>query len=76
MAKLKKGSPKLRKLGRNIARLRTGVGLTQEHLAEKAGISTRYIQDLEAGLYTPTIFVAEALRQALACNWSDLLEGC
>jgi len=45
-------------------------------LAEKAGISARYVQDLEAGLYTPTIFVADTLRKALACDWSDLLAGC
>jgi transcriptional regulator with XRE-family HTH domain len=72
----KKGSPEAKKLGRNIARLRTASGLTQERLAEKAGISTRYVQDLEAGLYEPTIFIADAIRQAISCDWSDLLRGC
>ena len=77
VARSEKGSSAaLRKLGRNLARLRTAAGLTQEHLAEKAGISTRYVQDLEAGLYAPTIFVADALRKALSCEWSDLLKGC
>jgi transcriptional regulator with XRE-family HTH domain len=69
-------SPKAKKLGRNIARLRTSLKLTQESLAERAGISTRYIQDLEAGMYEPTIFVTDAIRQAVSCEWSDLLEGC
>jgi transcriptional regulator with XRE-family HTH domain len=72
----KKGSLEAKKLGRNIARLRTLSGLTQERLAEKAEISTRYIQDLEAGLYEPTIFVADSIRRAVACEWEDLLKGC
>lgn len=76
VARTKSDSQEQRKLGRNLARLRTEAGLTQEQLSEKAGISTRYVQDLEAGLYAPTIFVAEALRKALNCAWSDLLRGC
>ena len=76
VASTKKGSPELKKLGRNLARLRTAKGLTQEQLSENARISTRYVQDLEAGLYAPTIFIADALRKALGCEWSDLLKGC
>jgi len=76
VATAKKGSSKAKKLGRNIARLRTVADLTQERLAEKAGISARYVQDLEAGLYEPTIFIADSLRKALSCEWSDLLAGC
>ena len=34
-------------LGRQIRRLRKEHGLTQEALAEKAGISTKYLQNLE-----------------------------
>ncbi len=76
MASTKKGSSELKKLGRNLSRLRTVSGFTQEQLSEKAGISTRYVQDLEAGMYAPTIFVADALRKALGCEWDDLLRGC
>lgn len=36
-------------LRRNLRRLRTTAGLTQEGLAEKAGIAPRYLQMLEAG---------------------------
>jgi putative transcriptional regulator len=68
--------PETRKLGRNIARFRTTAGLTQEELAERAGISTRYIQDLERGLYVPTVFLANRLRQSLSVTWDDLLQGC
>jgi putative molybdopterin biosynthesis protein len=76
VASTKRQSSETKKLGRNIARLRTALGLTQEQLAEKAGISARYVQDLEAGLYAPTIFIADAIRQALSCEWNDLLKGC
>jgi len=76
VANQKEGKTQAKKLGRNIARLRTSLGLTQEGLAEKAGISARYVQDLEAGLYTPTIFLADSIRRALSCGWDDLLKGC
>jgi transcriptional regulator with XRE-family HTH domain len=76
VATRRRESPEAKKLGRNIARLRNSAGLTQEKLAEKAGISARYVQDLEAGLYVPTIFVADSLRRALSCEWEALLKGC
>jgi putative transcriptional regulator len=72
----KQTTPEARRLGRNIARSRTVAGLTQEQLAEQAGISTRYVQDMERGLYTPTVFIANRLRQALKVTWEDLLKGC
>ena len=75
MASRKKTSEN-KKLGRNIARLRNNAGLTQEQLAEKTGISARYVQDLEAGIYTPTVFIAAALKRSLNCTWEDLLKGC
>lgn len=68
--------PTAQKLGRNIARLRTAAKLTQEELAEKASISARYVQDLERGLYVPTVFIADALRRALNTTWEELLRGC
>lgn len=71
----RKSSSKNKKLGRNLARLRVAAGLTQEQLAEAAGISTRYVQDLEAGLYTPTIFIVNELKKALKVEWDELLHG-
>jgi DNA-binding XRE family transcriptional regulator len=58
--------------GRNICRLRTALGLTQEKLAENADISRRYVQQIEAGEMNPTINVAARLRTALKCTWNDL----
>ena len=36
-----------RQFGKRLVKLRTQRGLTQEALAEKAGISTKYLQNLE-----------------------------
>jgi transcriptional regulator with XRE-family HTH domain len=72
----KRRSPQTKRFGRNVAQLRTKLNLTQEELAERASISARYVQDLEAGFYAPTIFLADAIRRALRCDWEDLLKGC
>ncbi len=58
--------------GRNICRLRMARGHTQEHLAEKADISRRYLQEIEAGEMNPTVNVASRLRRALKCAWDEL----
>lgn len=50
-------------------------GMTQEALAEKADISHRYLQSLEAGQKQPSINVTAQLRLALKCSWDDLLRG-
>ena len=49
--------------------------MTQEALAEKADISHRYLQSLEAGQKQPSINVVARLRLALKCPWDDLLKG-
>ena len=49
--------------------------MTQEELAEKADISHRYLQSLEASQKQPSINVVAQLRLALKCSWDDLLKG-
>ncbi len=61
--------------GQNVSRLRSAAQLTQEALAEKADISVRYLQFVEAGRYNPTVKVAALLRKALDCSWDDLCRG-
>jgi transcriptional regulator with XRE-family HTH domain len=61
-------------LSRNIRRLRAGAGLTQEQLAEKAEITTRYLQQLEAAEFGASLAVLIRLPRALACRWDSLLE--
>ena len=63
-----------KRLGQNLARLRRKAGFTQEQLAEKADISPRYVQALEVGRYVPTIFIADALRQAVHATWAEFLD--
>ena len=68
---------KLRKIfGRNLAKLRRDRGLTQEQLAEAVGLSTRYIQSIEAGEYWPQLPVLVEVRKTLNAKWDDLLAGC
>ena len=63
-------------LGRNILRLREVKALTQEQVAEGAGVSWRYLQELEAGKGTnPSLTVLCGLKTALACSWDELLAG-
>jgi len=64
-----------KQFGRNVGRLRSEAGMTQEILAERAEISVRYVQFLEAGRYTPTVLVAARIREALNVRWDDLLKG-
>jgi len=69
-------TPSSKALGKNVCKLRAVAGITQEQLAEKADISRRYVQLIEAGIYTPTIAVVSRLRSALKVSWDDLLKGC
>jgi transcriptional regulator with XRE-family HTH domain len=71
----KVGKLKSRCFGQNVYRLRNSSGLTQEQLAEKADISRRYVQLIEASQYTPTIEVAAKLRAAFSVSWEELMKG-
>jgi len=64
----------MRKLvGRNAARLRDAAGLTQEALAERAGMSQQYISDLERGKRNPTVVTLYELAQALGVGPVELV---
>jgi transcriptional regulator with XRE-family HTH domain len=45
-------------------------------VAEKTGLSLRYIQSLEAGEYHPPIQTLLRLKMALRCQWNDFYVGC
>jgi transcriptional regulator with XRE-family HTH domain len=62
-------------LGKNVVRLRAERKITQEALAESAGISHRYLQSIEAGTKQPSINVVARLHTALGSSWDDLLKG-
>ena len=65
-----------KRFGKNIAQLRKALHLTQWVLAEMIDVDRRYIQGLEYGDYWPSLPVLARLKQALDCDWEDLLEGC
>jgi transcriptional regulator with XRE-family HTH domain len=67
--------PKKKTLGQTVYRLRNNAEMTQEALAEKAEISRRYLQMVEAGRYSPTVEVTSRLRMALKVSWDELLKG-
>ena len=69
-------SPHRKRFGRNVARLRSQRNLTQEQLAEKVGVSPRYLRSVEAGEYYPSLPIAARLRGALRCDWNELFAGC
>lgn len=62
-------------LRRNVRRLRAAAGLTQEALAEKAGIAPRYLQMIEAGDFGCSLAVLIRLRRALNVSWDVLLKN-
>jgi transcriptional regulator with XRE-family HTH domain len=58
--------------GKNLCRLRAAAKFTQEGLAEKADLSRRFIQEIEAGSKNPTVNTVVRLKRALRCSWTDL----
>lgn len=62
-------------LSRNIVQLRAEKALTQEQLAEKAEITPRYLQGIEAGSFGGSLAVLIRLRRALGCSWNRLFTG-
>lgn len=49
-------------------------GFSQEKLASKSGISTRYYQSLEAGDYVPTLPTIFKISRALNQNYAVLID--
>lgn len=55
-----------------LRQTRTRLGLSQQHLADAAGVTRQSISSIESGQYTPTVAVAIRLAQALGCRVEDL----
>jgi transcriptional regulator with XRE-family HTH domain len=51
-----------------LKRLRTAAGLTQQQLAEKAGVALRTVASLEQGVNEPVLSTLLALGDALGVN--------
>jgi transcriptional regulator with XRE-family HTH domain len=62
------------RIGKRIKLERERQELSQEALAEKAGISRGYLARLETGRHDPTVGVVEKLARALRVKVADLLK--
>jgi transcriptional regulator with XRE-family HTH domain len=66
--------PDLRgQLGARVRQLRQSKRLTQEQLAERAGLSQKFVGELERGRGNPTLTTLAALGEALGVELVDLL---
>lgn len=59
--------------GREIARLRKRLGVSQEELAFRSEVHRTYISQLERGLKSPTLSVILKLSRALKASASRLI---
>jgi transcriptional regulator with XRE-family HTH domain len=62
-----------RRFAQNLYDQRIRAQWTQEKLAERLKISSRYYQSLESGSHAPSFELLIRIVKALGCSWSDLL---
>jgi transcriptional regulator with XRE-family HTH domain len=62
-----------RRLGARVRALRKARGLTQEQLAERAGISAHFVSALERGVKGATLETLAALSTAFEITLSEML---
>lgn len=67
--------PDLVALGQTVRRLRREADLTQEELAERAGISANYVGEIERGECNPSALVVFAVARGLGVDAAKLLES-
>ncbi len=63
-----------KQLGNNIKQLRTSLGLSQEQLAEKAGLHRTYVGAVERGERNVSLDNIIAISRALGISASTLLK--
>ncbi len=61
--------------GRRVRELRLREGLTQEQLAERAGLHWTYISDVERGKRGPSLDVVGRLASGLGVSLSELFSN-
>jgi transcriptional regulator with XRE-family HTH domain len=62
-------------LGANVRTRRVALLLSQEQLADKAGIHPTYLSGIERGIRNPTIASIATIAKALNCSVSELCTG-
>ncbi len=63
-----------RRVGANLRRAREDLGISQEELADRAGLHRTYVSGVERGVRNPTVIVLEKIAKALKVKSSSLLE--
>jgi transcriptional regulator with XRE-family HTH domain len=61
------------RFGERLRAVRKEKGTTQEKLAENAGLSRNYVNDVERGRRNVTIRTVESLARALGVRMADLM---
>lgn len=72
MRPMKNRDRTLAAFGRNIARIRTQKGLSQDALAEKADLDRTYVSGIERGVRNPGIKTVLRIARALGVSVGDL----
>lgn len=62
-----------KKIGLIIKEARTAKGMTQDSLAEKAGLFRTYVGFIENGAYSPSVYTVWKIAKALDIKLSSLL---
>lgn len=60
-------------VGENIRRIREEKKMSQETLAEKAGVTQAMISHIEKGIRIPSFLVAVEIAKALECKTEEFL---
>jgi transcriptional regulator with XRE-family HTH domain len=64
-----------KQFGRILRGLRSARKLTQEELADRAGMDVTYLSDLERGRWNPSLAMIVDLANGLGIHPSELLKG-
>lgn len=63
-----------KRVGQNLKAAREDLGISQEELADRAGLHRTYISGVERGVRNPTVTVLEKIAKALKVKTSSLVE--
>lgn len=63
-----------RRVGANMRKAREAMGVSQEELADLAGVHRTYVSGVERGVRNPTVTVLERLAKALKVKPGSLLD--
>jgi transcriptional regulator with XRE-family HTH domain len=64
-----------KRVAKNVKAIRLGRGFSQQDLADKTGLTVRYISRLENTAPNLTLEVIEKLTKGLGCSPNDLVGG-